>query len=380
MASWGRFSDRVFKLNIVADLGERGGVIEIPVCRCHAGVDTSKTAGGGKGRLNIDREMLTSLAENFSAKPGPLPVYFGHGDRKPDTPAIGFVTASWVDGETLWNRIDLGPRGFDLIVRQKGFAGASIEAEKDKTAPTVSLTGWVQTGLAITNVPALDVQYLAASEERDPNAVVMWSQVVGADSPPKERVMEFTAEQKLALEQKIQQVETERNEALKFKAKFEESEARIRELEKRPTADQLLSLSAEVSALKESGVKAEVATIVSAAIAAGKPASFFEGAGKDPIAFLKTRFSGSVDALRASADALPVSVRMANTGGQSGAMVLGDGSAPKEKLFAEIRKTAAEKSLSFDAAREFVKEVNPQLYKDGMDDYRNTPLPGALNQ
>jgi hypothetical protein len=371
-------SDKVLELKIVADMGDKGGIVDMPVCRA-ATVDLKRTAGGGAGALEITVSMLEEMAANFALKPGPVPVYFGHENvapRKPDTPAAGFVQSIWVDGDVLWNRIKFGPKAFDLIARQGGFAGASIEAEKDKTTPIADLSGWVETGLCVTNTPALDVQYLAASE-RDNGGLTIRSQVLAfgeRKTPNKEKDMAVDV---VVLEAKIADLEGKLALAAKKDAKILELEAQIRELEKRPTPEAIVALQAEITSIRQDQVKDQVVGIVNAAVAAGKPAAFFEGAAADPINYLKTRFSGSVAMLRASADALPVVVKTTPTSTQSGGNSLGDGSTPQEKLFAEIRKVSVAQKISFDAATNVVRDANPEMYRSGMNDYFATPLPGS---
>lgn len=379
-------SEDLFPLRVVSDLGDRGGVVEMPVCRASV-VKLKHTSGGGVGKLDITISMLEEMANNFFAKPGPVPVYFGHEDiapRKPDTPASGWVIASWVEGDVLWNRINLGPKAFDLIVRQRGFAGASIEAEKDKTTPTMEIEGWVETGLSITNRPALDIQYLAASEANPKDRVVIVSQLFAfeASNDPKQKEnqmppTEFSLEDKTKMESKIGALELELAEANKDKAKLATLEAEVVELKKRPTPEKLMALEASIALMQDEQTKDRVTQIVTQSVAAGKPPAFFEGALKDPLTFLKTRFSGSLDMLRASADALPVVAKMTTTSTQSGGPKLGDGSRPKDLLFAEARKAMGTLKTSFDEALQHVKETNPDLYASGMEDYKNTPLPGA---
>jgi hypothetical protein len=372
-----KLSAKVFSLRVVADNGERGGTVEIPVCRASV-VDLGRTAGGGNGKLDLTIDHLKEMVSNFDGKPGPVPVYFDHANsnpRGPETPAAGFVTAIWVEGDVLWNRIELGPKAFDLIVRQRGFAAASIEATKDKVTPTASLIGWVETGLAITNFPALDVNYLAASESANASSVVLYSHNFTREESAMS--VEFTAADKLKFEEKIVALETELATAKKASEEIVQLKAQVAELSKRPAPDKLLAMEAELASMREEGTKERVIAIVRASVAQGKPASFFEGAEKDPLTYLKTRFSGSLEMLRASADALPVVVKTTAASTQSGGTQLGDGSSPKDVLFAEVRKTQATLKLTFDDALASVRDTNPTIYASGMADYLNTPLPGS---
>lgn len=344
------FSDQRSALRIIEDRGARGGVIQIPVART-AALDLSKTSGGGDGTLSVDGEMFQQIVANFAAKPGPVPVYFGHDNsapRRPDTPAAGFVTRVWVEGDQLWNEIDLSPKAWDLIVTQRGFAGASIEAVRDKQSTLGLLSGWSETGLSITNNPALDVQYIAASERN-----------TMATTDPVRLVDQLLAETRGMLRE--MGVTT-----------FAASSTMADSKPGSNSSDDQLVADFGIVPPKWNG------DVVARRRFAGRVAEVIKANPGMSTAWCKSKAEeANYGAAHYARNAMPEPDR--SSGSQPGpGQTLnpedmrrsgwGPNEAKAEQLLMEARKIAAERSIGFQAALDVVKEENPTFYAEGTAD------------
>jgi hypothetical protein len=350
----------------------RGGIVRIPVARV-SNVDLSKTAGEGSGSMTVSPEIFEDITSNFAKKPGPVGLYRTHKkNRKGDEPMLGAVLDAWKDGDLLWNEIDVNGSAWKSLVENREMVGASLEAELDPEFPTATLSGWAQTGVIVTNNPALDVQFYfeSADRKRFTGYPVMFS---FGDDPGVEPEMSKTVTlesleaEKLALEGKVTQME---KDAKASKDKLEAIALENAELKKRPTPEMLLSLEQKVKSIESAQLASDVKIVIASAIAAGKPPAFFEGADADPVKFLSERFGGNLAALKASAEKLPAVVKMASSGPGSGSGSGATGSA-KDRVLAETQKLQAEgKAKTFNEALELVKKSHPALYAEMAEGYR----------
>lgn len=327
------------RLRVVDRRSDGSGVIEIPVA-VPALLDLSKTAGGQKKTFDMNGSVFDQVVANFSIRPGPKAVYPGHISQaaRRTTPAWGFIEAVWVENGKLWNRIDLNAEAFDAIVTRRGFRSASIEMDLNYEAPTGGVvSGWSQGALAITNTPALDVQYVAAEATTSETVSVS----TGIDFAPaagreKEKHMaDITLESlqadKLQLEaalkakdhkiaeqaQIIATTQSALNEATAERdaVRLEKAQLQIALNDKASAVTQLTSqveaLTGERDAavkkaatLEKASLSTRVRNVIATAIKNGVDASYFEGSEGNEAAWLGQRFANP-EALETFVAALP---------------------------------------------------------------------------
>jgi len=327
------------KLEVLERRKDGSGRVRMPI-GCVATIDRALTHGGGADNLTLGKKEWGEVVANFPKRKKPVPVYFGHIDDglRDTTPAAGFVESVDFDGTDLWGTIDLGPSAFDAVVNQRGYRSASVEIRRDAKTPTEELTGWALFGLAITNNPALPVEYSIAA-----------SQAVLADSASVRLTVEFEAPRKengimseqlslTALQADKIRLEAEvaqRDEAIKAMQKSGEAaaadktalsteinelriklasvsaasgaaETRVKDLEKSldATKAENVRLTADLKKVSDSQVGAEVTRIVRAAVGRGVDPAFFDGSEKDPVAWMSAKFA-NLEAFKSVAEAIP---------------------------------------------------------------------------
>jgi hypothetical protein len=329
----------VEQLRVVERRDNGSGVIEIPVA-VPATLDLSKTASKRDKVFQMDVAVFEQVVQNFTRRPGPKPVYPGHisSASRRTTPAWGFIEAAWVENGKLWNRLDLNSEAFDAIVTRRGFRSASVEIDYDYEAPSGgALKGWSLGALAITNTPALDVQFVAAEADTSETVVVSTGITFEtAEGREKEKEMaEVTLEalqaEKIQLEAEVaskdakltQQAETivavkrahddvvGERDALRL----EKAQLQVAMNEKSSAATLLASQVETLTAERDSAVKrsatlekatlsTKVRQLIASAIKNGVDAAYFEGAEGNEAAWLSQRFA-NVEALDKFVAALP---------------------------------------------------------------------------
>lgn len=357
------------KLRVIEDNGDRGGIIEIPLAVPSLITNPEMTAGKGSTQYKIDDQVFSQIIGNFSKWSGPVPVYFGHiksKDRRTQ-PAAGFVRKVWQEQGDLWGRIDLGPSAFSSVVRERGFSSFSVELVNSPALPTGDLAGWTLTGGALTNTPALDVQYVAA-ENADPLTQPVRLTVPLVVEGQKEHSMSGTLDglqaEKAALEQK------EKDLAVKLAKAEADNKAlaeKVAALEK--SGDQVAGLKASLDALKSENEKTQkqlsdraATDAIKLAINDGKllPAQVQDWE-KDPTAAItKLGFSG-VEAFSKFVASAPAVIKLGGmpvSSGKGGAQ----SDSPKAQMEAEVMKRANEKGITFAAAFEQIRVEKPELF------------------
>lgn len=148
-----------FPATILEEYPDGGGLVEIPILRV-AKVDLSKTAGGGKGNLDITLADLQAALANFSKWPGPVPINVHPHRPLSETAGAspGFIRALSIRGETLFARIFLCNWLYDEF-RRGMWAGFSCDLLGNFKTPTVSLPGMSIAGGVFTNRPATDITF-----------------------------------------------------------------------------------------------------------------------------------------------------------------------------------------------------------------------------
>lgn len=376
----------VEKLRVVQRRPDGSGVIEIPVA-VPSLIDLGRTASGSTKSIDLTPESLAQIVENFAKRPGPKPAYFGHiSDKARETQeADGFVEAAFIENGKLWNRVDLNSDSFHKVVTKRGFRSASVEIDRDKGFPTVQLKGWSQGGLAITNTPALDVEYVAAGQNADAHErTVRLSTLVAYEADEAEErsmTIEQLQAEKAALERKAQENDTARAQLAQ---KVTELEAQLAAA--RTKGDEVAGLKASLDAMKAEQEKATKALAsrdardaIQAALSAGKllPAQV-EGWKDDPSAAIaKLGFSG-VDGFNAFLKNAPVVVKLATPGSSSGQPQANDAADAQAKLTAETNKVAAEKGIAFHEAMKLVAKTQPDLYREATSE-TVYPAPGFVD-
>ena len=327
------------KLEVMERRKDGSGNVRMPI-GCVATVDASRTAGGGNATFDLGAEAWQQVVANFPKRKRPVPVYFGHvADALRDTiPAAGFVESVSFDGSDLWAVIDMGPAAFDAVVNQRGYRSASVEMRRDAKTATEELTGWALFGLAITNDPALPVEYTVAASQAVLSDSASVRLTVGFDAPQKETgtmsdQLSMTALQadKIRLEAEVAQrdkaIEAMQksgeaaaadktalsNEINELRVKFAAISAeagsattRVKDLEKSldATKAENVRLTAELKKVSDSQIGDQVTRIVRAAVSRGVDPAFFDGSEKDPVAWMTAKFA-SLDAFRSVAEAIP---------------------------------------------------------------------------
>lgn len=329
----------VRRLEVLERRKDGSGRVRMPI-GCVAKLDRSMTAGGGEGVLSLGKAEWEQVVANFKRRKKPVPVYFGHIEDavRDTTPAAGFVEAVSFDGTDLWGDVDLGPSAFAAVVEQRGYRSASVEMRKDAKTPTEELGGWALFGLAITNNPALPVEYSIAATQ----AVLSESEsvrlTVAFDAPQKENDSmseqlsltalqadkirleaevaqrdkaleaaqkhgEATAADKVALSQEINEL---RVKFASISADAGAAQTRVKDLEKSldATKAENVRLTSELKKVSDSQVGDQVKRIVLEATRRGVDPALFDGCESDPVAWLSSKFA-SLDAFKAFAGAIP---------------------------------------------------------------------------
>lgn len=365
---------KVRKGRVVERRDDGTGVIEIPVA-VPALVDLAKTAGGGKGEMEISDETLAELAANFVKRPGPKPMYAGHipASARRTTPAWGFAEAAWVEDGALWNRVDLGPEAFDAIVTKRGYRSASVEIDPNFEAPTATVKGWSQGGLAITNTPALDVEFMfsAAGTADAPERTVCLSTGVLWTLEEPHMTLEQLQAAHAALETKHKEQEKRAADA---EAKATQLETKLADAAKKAAESEgitaaLEAQKAETAKLAGAMLARDVREALTSGVSEGKLTAAQLGGPQwqdDPTAAMaKLGFAG-IDGLRAFLSNAPVVTKI-------GGAVASGGRAPETDpvvaLTAAANKIAGEKNITFTAALEVVKAEQPHVYAAGTARY-----------
>lgn len=322
-------------LKVISQSPGRGGRVAVPMATV-ARVTGRMTAGGGDD-FELTRADLEKIAANFGVDSRPVAVYFGHIPRnaRTETPAAAFVDRVWVEDDTLWGELDLGPTAFARIVEERGFRSFSVELVQDRVTPTgEQSTGFSLVGGAFTNTPALDVAYIAASESR-PAAVEITSDLVS--ERPKEshmadekglaqleaEVQAKTAQVKdletqlTARETRIRELSEQlaefKNKSIQLdaeektaKALARKAEARAEEADraKAKTDEKVAELSAKVAELEKAQLAADVRNVVETAIRQGVAPALFEGWEDDPAEWLTAKY-GRLEVLRTVCSVAP---------------------------------------------------------------------------
>lgn len=322
-------------LRVIETRDDGSGRVRMPI-GCIATIDTTRTAGGGSGEITLGAGEWESVVRNFTKRRRPVPVYFGHipDEYRQRTPASGFVESVSFDGEYLWALVDLNAAAFNSVVVERGFRSASVEIVRDATTPTESLPGWSLVGLALTNTPALPVEYAVAASTIAGLATSARLRLTVAFTPPqKEQEMAnqetlqadairlegalldstkaqdaLRAQLETANREKMslaQQINATRTDMAKLELRASLAEGRNSELEKeldKSKAD-VLRLTESTRVLTESQNSERIKRIINTAVARGVNPSMFEGWKDEPCKWLSSRFV-SVDAFETFCGAL----------------------------------------------------------------------------
>jgi len=387
------------ELRIIEERPGRGGRVQIPLSRVTLGVIANRTAGGGEGTFDLDRAMFQDVVDNFGKTPGPVPVYFGHIPAKDrvDTPAVGFIESVHLEGDFLWGTLDLGPRAWSAVVSERGFRSFSVEIDFDKPIPTGEIPGFSLDAGAITNTPALDVEFIAASvpEAGKPARIQLSAAIHAPHSEPLEEIDMDLAKIKAAVEQKIRALsafQSPNEEQVKelalqratlaalappapapVKADTKAAEAMLA-LTKRVTdmEQTQATLVTENHGLKNTLAERKVLEIASKAIAAGKSPKFFDGHTENPVKWLEDRFGGSLAALEASVDVLEVR-KLTDPKVKSG----GGSTHEDGDIMAATHKLAAEKGIPFVEAMKLARAANPEKWAEISQTYADKASPSG---
>lgn len=323
----------VDKMRVIEKRDDGSGVIEIPVA-VEARLDLAKTKSQKAGEFVMGIDVFRQIAASFGARGGPKPVYAGHisSAARRTTPAWGFIEAAWVENGKLWNRVDLNAEAFDAIVTRRGFRSASIEIDLNHETPTGTVKGWSQGGLAITNTPALDVQYVAAEAGESQTMSVSTGALYGAEDRKMETVtLEALQADKIQLEATVRANEAkirEQGDALvslqrkndeiaqdRDAVRLELAQVRVSLTEKTSAvslmSSQIDTLTAERDAAVKKSVTLEreassksVRSLILEATRNGVDSSYFEGSEGNEADWLRQRFA-SLDSFKQFVSALP---------------------------------------------------------------------------
>ncbi len=352
----------------------RGGVVEIPLAVATHGIRTQKTSGGGDGSMDGDASVFAEIVRNFSSVPGPVPVYFGHipdSDRR-TTPAAGYVESVWLENDRLWGRVSLGQSAWIAVVAEQGFRSFSVEIERDLSTPASDLDGWALTGGSITNRPALDVEYVAASADARGQETARFAfEAAGAEYVMSEDIAKLRAE----MEQHKSEIETLKAENAALEAKLEtagkEADAEKVSLEKRidrltaameSLQKSLDTANADKVELQRQKDAATLEQEIKDAIDGGVPAVMFEGFDEadDKLKWCDEAFGG-VKSLRASIERVP----KATPGKKdvSAGKVEADGKDAEQAYMEAVTAHATEKSIPFHEAEDYVQKTKPDTWR-----------------
>lgn len=347
-----------YEVRVLESYGEgRGGIVSMPIARVTPGVILANTEGGGDGTVDIDEKLFDEVIKNFKFTSGPVPVYPGHlpsKDRK-TTPAWGDVRGLWMEGEWLVGKVQLTPAGWKAVVEDRGFYGSSPELDLNPAVATGSIDGWMLTGLAVTNTPALD-NYFA----------IMFSAVEGRKSlrlsmarPGVAVKGEKTMTEQITLEA-LQASNADLRAQL---GRANEEVASLKaELAKRPTVEEFQTVKATLEKAVAETISAKVVSLVKDAINEGVVPAFFEGYESDPMKFLADRFGGSVTALEATCARLPRQKSRQEVGSGGNAEPDGNGDDKVGTFMAEVTRIATEQKISFGEAYDHIRKTKPELY------------------
>jgi regulator of replication initiation timing len=361
------------RLRVVEDRSAvgRGGTVEMPLAIETRGIRSQHTAGGGEGTFDMDASVFSEVIRNFNAVPGPVPVYFGHiaDDERRTTPAAGYVRAVWLEPPHLWGRVDLGPSAWEAVVEKQGFRSFSVEIERDPKLPAADLSGWTLTGGAITNTPALDVEYIAASTDGERGETIclhleadrmefdMDDQIKTLRAELKDKESEIDA-----LEAKLNTLTAEVAEAQR---KTEEAESEKAKLEKsnETLSERVANMGEQVAALRKQQETDELTRKVEQAIDACKDASWFEGfdEAEDKLAWADENYGGT-KALFKLIEKLPT-VKAEKVSAGAAETETGDPAEVEKEWITEVGKFAAAENLSFEVAEKRVRDLKPELYE-----------------
>lgn len=380
-----KFGTNSLAMRIVERRPDGSGVIEVPLAVATRGIISANTAGGGSGSFDLDVTAFEQMVRNFPGLPGPVAVYFGHipqKDRRLE-PAAGFVEKVWVEGSHLWGRIDLGPRAFRNVVDERGFRSFSVEADFNAEVTTGSvLEGWSLSGGAITNTPALDVQFKVAASAPEAGSARRVAMSTAFTWPDGKETDEMTLEQLTAKVTQLEGAVKERDEKIAQLTRDLEAEKTKGKPPK--DDDQSTQLTREVAASKTKVAELEAAQkqdretilklnrqiderdlreLVVEGLKAGKliPAQV-EGWDKNPSEWLSKSPFRDVQSLRTFLSTAPVVVKLSNATPGSGQEIPADG--PEARFNAAVTKVQQEKSLSYGGAVDVVKATDPKLWAE----------------
>lgn len=374
------------RVRVIERLDNGGGIIEIPLAVETPGVILQNTASAAQGTLDVTGAMFAEMVSNFDKNPGPVPVYFGHENRqrrpetarKADTPAAGNITRIWVEGDQLWGRMTVGPKAFRLVVEESGFFGFSIEADFNPDKATGMIEGWVLEGGVFTNDPAFNVNFIAAERNGSVRALCLTLPLDAAEGETMTKEEQAEMERLKAANAKLEAAakDAPKSEDLdRLRAENEKLKATAEDKSKAAdkSATELKAANDRITALEDRDTEREVRSIVRAAIQDGKPPAFFESEDTPwedkPVEFLKARFGGSLDSLRASVAALKA-VPLGQRDVETGTAVEGGG-AGEDKVDAAIRKLQAEDpKLDYNTALDHVRRTQPDLWRVHAENYR----------
>ena len=342
----------------------KGGLIRVPIARSTK-IENPDAMAYASDAFNLDAFVWDQVVRNFGKKGGPPPpVYFGHvtPEARATEPAAGFIERVFRNGELLWGDLAINEDTWEKVVAKQGFRGFSVELDYNLKTPTSTIPGWMLTGGAITNDPALDVHFVSAtaSETKADARVTLNTpaeSVVLADGPTKEEPSMADSTQS-----------TDQLAALS---------ARVAELEAAKTADseRIAQLEAELEQQTKSAEEAraqltanEIRQEVVAALAEGKmtPAQT-DGYDADPVAWLTASPFNGVRGLRLFLSTAPVQKKI-------GASTVSTGrpAAQIDPRDAFQNAVAAEMAngKNYKAALEAVRATNPTLYAAIAASYR----------
>lgn len=346
----------------------RGGVVEIPLAVESLGIRGDLTAGGGDD-FDLTRDDFAEVVSNFTGG-SPVPVYFGHiaDDERRTVPSAGFVEDVWLEDGTLWGAIDLGPEAWDAVVNKRGFRGFSVEIEKDLETPTRSHNGWVLTGGALTNTPALDVQYVAAAIEAAASSGTRVRLTTALNVEREEDSSVSDTKQLEALQTDVKRLEADlaKSEAEKndLKAQLAGKNDETSKLSKQveTLTDRVGKLVEESEANKARALEAEIRQTVKDAIDNGIAPALFEGYSdaESKTGWVNDNW-GTFDAFKRVLERVPrLSMGTKTSAGKKEEK--SEESAIAE-WNADVRKLATEEKCSIAQANKLMRERDPQRFQ-----------------
>lgn len=333
-----------------------GGLVEIPILRASR-IDLSRTAGGGKGDLEITEDDLKKCVTNFSSWPGPVPINVNpHRDYGETAgPAPGFIRGMRSEKGTLYATIFLCDWLWDEFKRGM-WSGFSCDLFKNFKAPTVTLPGLSVAGGVFTNRPAADINFdlkAAAESTADLALPIHISYQVPSTASGEERTM--SEEQVASLEAQLEAVtkesaalseelDTSKRQAEQFRLEANRLRGENAELSgsaKRKDSvisdlnarleqanGQLAELNEKLSVVKDANMAQDILRARYAALTERDvPAAFFQGLDEEgAVPWLRKRFV-SLEALNLQLEAFP-RLKRSRTVEKSGSVQVTDPDTP----------------------------------------------------